>query len=88
MWTGISIAYYSGCLVPLMTGAIANYNTDEHYQFLWSTLPMVLFGVGEIFGGIFTGWVVDQYNSKFSIVINLVVIVIMTGVTIAFIQVN
>ena len=50
-------------------------------------LAMVGFGFGEIFGGFFIGYIVDKLGSKVAIVCNLVIILIMFGVTIAFIQV-
>lgn len=82
-WTGISIAYYSGNLVEMMTGAIGG--DDDGYQFKWSMLAMVGFGFGEIFGGFLIGFIVDRWGSKFAIAVNVLIIIIMTGITIAFI---
>jgi MFS family permease len=81
-WTGISIAYYSGNLVEMMTGTI---NGDNNYQFKWSMLAMVGFGFGEIFGGFFIGYIVDRYGSKIAIMYNLLIILVMFGITMAFI---
>ena len=83
MWSGISIAYYSGNLVEMMTGAIGG--TDAPYQFKWSMLAMVGFGFGEIFGGFFIGYIVDRYGSKVAILCNLVTIIIMFIITLIFI---
>jgi len=82
-WTGISIAYYSGNLVEMMSAAIGG--TDTNYQFKWSMLAMVGFGLGEIFGSFFIGFIVDKYGSKTAILTNILIIVLMFGVTIAFI---
>lgn len=82
-WTGISIAYYSGNLVEMMTGAIGG--DDTKYQFKWSMLAMVGFGFGEIFGGFFIGYIVDRCGSKVAILCNLVIILAMFGVTFGFI---
>lgn len=81
-WTGISIAYYSGNLVEMMTATIGG---DDHYQFKWSMLAMVGFGFGEIFGGFIVGYVVDKWGSKNAILVNLVIIIAMFAVTIGFI---
>jgi predicted MFS family arabinose efflux permease len=58
---------------------------DENYQFKWSMLAMVGFGVGEVFGGFFIGFIVDRYGTKTAILCNLVSILLMNGVTLAFI---
>ena len=85
LWTGVSIAYYSGNLGEMMTGALQNYSQQE--QFYWSNLAMVGFGLGEIFGGFFIGWIVDRFGSKVAILCNLAIILTMFGITIGFIQV-
>ena len=86
-WTGVSIAYYSGNLVEMMSDAISQYNDDEHYQYKMSMLAMVAFGIGEIIGCFFIGWVVDRYGSKVAVICNLVIIIIMGVFTIVFIKV-
>lgn len=81
-WTGISIAYYSGNLVEMMSQTLGG---DSNYQFFWSMLAMVGFGVGEVFGGFIIGWFVDRYGTKAAVVVNLAIILGMSGVTLAFI---
>jgi hypothetical protein len=49
-------------------------------------LAMVGFGVGEVTGGFFIGFIVDKYGSKVAILCNLLIILVMTGVTLAFIH--
>ena len=83
-WTGISIAYYSGNLVEMMSATLGG---NSNYQFKWSMLAMVLFGVGEILGGFLIGSIVDRFGTKAAIICNLVIILIMFGVTSAFIEV-
>ena len=46
---------------------------------------MVAFGMGEIFGCFFIGFLVDKYGSKIAGLFNLVIIVIMTGISLGFI---
>ncbi len=58
---------------------------DDQAQFKWSMLAMVLFGVGEILGCFYIGFIVDRYGSKAAIFHNLVIILLMGGITFAFI---
>lgn len=46
---------------------------------------MVLFGVGEILGCFFIGYIVDKKGSKVATIFNVVIIILMGGVTIAYI---
>jgi len=50
-------------------------------------LAMVGFGVGEILGGFFIGWIVDKLGTRAAILCNLGIILAMFGVTAAFIEV-
>lgn len=50
-------------------------------------LAMVLFGVGEILGCFYIGFIVDRYGSKAAIFHNLAIMLIMGGITMAFILV-
>ncbi len=63
----------------------ATLGDDPNYQFKWSMLAMVGFGLGEISGGFFIGHIVDRYGTKTAILWNLLIILIMSAVTIAFI---
>jgi predicted MFS family arabinose efflux permease len=47
-------------------------------------LTMVAFGVGEILGCFFIGWIVDRFGSKVAVIVNLIVITIMTGLTLGW----
>jgi hypothetical protein len=58
---------------------------DNHYKFKWSMLAMVGFGFGEIFGGFFIGFIVDKFGSRLAIISNVLIMLTMFGVTIAFI---
>ena len=50
-------------------------------------LAMVGFGFGEILGGFFIGGIVDRFGTKAAILCNLAIILMMFGVTSAFIEV-
>lgn len=82
LWTGISIAFYSGILVVMMQEAIGG--DDDQYQFKMSMFALVLFGVGEIVGCFYIGFIVDRFGSRVATFCNLINIVAMIGVTIAF----
>ena len=84
-WTRVNIAYYSGNLVEMMSDALKQEGKDDPQQFKLSMLAMVLFGVGEILGCFYIGFIVDRYGSKVATVHNLVIILIMGGLTFAFI---
>ena len=60
---------------------------DSNYQFKWAMLAMVGFGFGEILGGFFIGWIVDRFGTKVAILCNLGIILLMFGVTSAFIEI-
>lgn len=59
--------------------------TDIQYQFKMSMLAMVLFGIGEIIGCFMTGAIVDRFGSRVATVCNMVTIISMTAVSVAFI---
>lgn len=50
-------------------------------------LAMVLFGVGEVLGCFFVGYFIDKFGSKFAVLVNLLIILAMSGVTFAFIMI-
>jgi len=85
-WTGVSIAYYSGNLVEMMSNALEEEGYDDSYQFKWSMIAMVLFGIGEILGCFYIGFIVDRWGSKKAAFHNMVIIVIMGAITMGFIS--
>lgn len=48
-------------------------------------LAMVLFGAGEVLGCFFIGFFVDKFGSKFAVIVNVMIILTMSGVTFGFI---
>jgi MFS family permease len=83
LWAGATIAYFSGILVSMMTLAIEG---DDHQKFKWSMLAMVGFGFGQITGCFFIGMIVDRFGSKMAILSNVLIAIIMFGITLAFID--
>ncbi|CDW89920.1 major facilitator superfamily protein [Stylonychia lemnae] len=75
-WTGISIAVYTGLLVPTIVETLKTSNEQE--QFKQSMLAMVALGVGEISGAVIQGKLVDKYGTKNVCVLNMVLILVAT----------
>ena len=86
-FTGISISYYSGILVDMMSTTLLNVGDDNELQFFSSMLAMSVFGVGEVFGCFFIGFIIDKFGSKRATLVILGIIVVMTGFTFAYIGV-
>ena len=92
LWTGASIAYFSGNLVEMIQYRIPIFDPPmdpedfEHYQYKVSMLCMVSFGAGEVLGCFFIGFFIDKIGSKISSLINVVLIIFMGIITIMFVK--
>ena len=73
--SGISLASYSGILVPLFVTKIPN--DDENSQFMKSLFTLVTLGIGEIIASLFIGLIIDKYREKPKIATHLVLISIL-----------
>ena len=51
-------------------------------------LAMLVFGIGEVLGSFFIGQIIDSQGSKLVSIINVVLIVVMTFITLAFLGIN
>ena len=49
---------------------------------------MLVFGIGEVLGSFFIGQVIDSQGSRLVCLVNVVVVVVMTFVTLAFLGIN
>lgn len=87
VFTGISISFWSGIITPIIFLQLKN---DPDYKDLglsdnemerYALFTMIAFGFGDAFGGPFMGWFIDKFGGKRACFLNMVVIVIMTGVT-------
>lgn len=85
-WTGISIAYYSGLLVCMLTDTLPNEASNVQYE--KSMYAMVVFGIGELMGCFFIGYIVDKKGSKYAAIIDVVIIAIQTIFTLLFLWVD
>lgn len=80
MWTGISIAYYSGILALLISDTII----DETLKQKNSILALIPLGLGEIFGCFYIGFIVDKYGSRVASVANIINCFVMTLITLIY----
>ena len=42
---------------------------------------MISFGFGEVIGGFLMGWFIDKFNPKRATILNMIIIIVMTGVS-------
>jgi MFS family permease len=62
-WTGISIAYYAGLLVTIISMSMdSSYSSADQYKY--SLLSMSALGIGEMTGGLLIGRITDRFSSK------------------------
>ena len=78
---------WSGLLTPIMVLSLSNHPeyTEEHKQAL-ALKAMIMFGVGEVVGGVIPGFIIDKIGSKYTSIINVLIITLMFGVTIVCVQ--
>lgn len=86
LWTGISLAIYSGLLVPIIVATLPNESTND--QFEKSMFAMTAFGVGEVLGGLFIGQIIDRFGNRVAAVCNICLITTQTIVVIVFLYFN
>jgi len=84
IFTGISIAYYSGMLVPILTASIDS--EDQQLQFQKSLLAMVALGAGEMIGSLIQGQVVDKVGNRTPVIIIVVSLMVTIAVTLFYIK--
>lgn len=80
-WTGLSIAFFSGNLIEVMQKTIGG--TPEE-QFEKSNYAMIMFGIGEILGCFFIGYIVDKFGSKPAGYANIAIMTAMTVVSVVY----
>jgi MFS family permease len=83
MWTGISISIYTGLLVPLIYDTMPAIETNNE-KFESSMMAMISLGVGEIFGGIVMGVIVDKIGTKKSCFVNIINVFIACSLVIIY----
>ena len=53
-----------------------------------SMIAMVIFGIGEVIGGILIGLVIDRKGSRYVAVVNVLVVMVMVFATLSFLGIN
>eukprot|EP00350_Pseudokeronopsis_sp_OXSARD2_P005866 CAMPEP_0170567266 /NCGR_PEP_ID=MMETSP0211-20121228/80369_1 /TAXON_ID=311385 /ORGANISM="Pseudokeronopsis sp., Strain OXSARD2" /LENGTH=186 /DNA_ID=CAMNT_0010888673 /DNA_START=894 /DNA_END=1454 /DNA_ORIENTATION=+ len=81
-WTGITVAFYSGLMVPLISDTIITKDLDRQLEM--SMQAMLYFGIGEMLGGITIGIILDKYGNYISSAIIVMLVLIQTCITLAF----
>ena len=57
-------------------------------QYEKSMYAMVIFGVGEMIGCFFIGFIVDKKGSKFASLVDVAIIIVQTAITLLFLYQN
>lgn len=57
---------------------------DDQTKFKLAMYPMILFGLGEVLGCFFIGFIVDRYGSKVAAGFNIAIMLSMTTVTLVY----
>lgn len=73
-WTGISLAIYSGLLVPMITYNMVFEDLDT--QMIKVMYAMITLGFGEICGALLIGQVIDKISQRFASITIMMVVVI------------
>ena len=74
IWTGISIAFFSGIMVSMITATLPG--SSHNVQYEKSMMAMIGLGIGEVCGGIFIGYVIDKKGNKFAIIVDLFIVIL------------
>lgn len=61
---------------------------DSDFKLQKSMIAMVVFGIGEICGCVFIGQLIDNQGSKLVALVNVIIIIVMTFITLAFLGIN
>jgi predicted MFS family arabinose efflux permease len=85
-WTGLSLAYYSGTLVKTMAMSMDDISDNIKYE--KSLYAMSIFGVGEVTGCFFIGYIIDNFSSKIAAIVDVLLIGVAFIVTLGFIMRN
>ena len=82
IWTGISIAYFSGNLTPIMVLNLKSTDYSEKHKDALALYGMIGFGVGDVLGGVDTGLLIDRIGPKYTCLTNMASVVLLTSATV------
>lgn len=75
IWSGTSIAYWSGLLTPINTLALKTQYPDikEKRYLSESLFAMMFLGIGQAISGLIMGFIIDLFNSRRACIANVIV---------------
>lgn len=82
-WTGISLSIYTGLLIPIIVSTLKG--SDQNDKLMKSFCTMISLGLGEIVGGLGTGYIIDKFGNKLTSVISVISIILQTVVVLVYI---
>lgn len=86
LWSGISLAVYTGLLVPMISATIPE--ATQAHKFMLAMSAMTALGFGEIIGGLFIGWIIDTKGSQMAVVVNVILVTFSTTSVLSFLYIN
>ena len=87
-WTGVSIAFFSGNLVEMIVSTFPDDQRGSNAALGNASYAMIMFGVGEILGCFFIGWIVDHFGSYKATIANVLIMLVMGIFTVLFAAIN
>lgn len=87
-WTGVSIAFFSGNLVEMIVSTFPEDQRGSNLALGSASYAMIMFGVGEILGCFFIGWIVDHFGSYKATIANVLIMLVMGIFTVLFAAVD
>ncbi len=71
-WTGMSLAVFTGLLIPMIAESIPGDDNQDKFQ--KSMFCMATFGVGEMMGSLIIGFIIDKVGNKAATLANITMI--------------
>jgi MFS family permease len=84
IWSGISLSIYTGLLVPIIMQTIPA-DEAENTKLMKSIFAMTFLGVGEVFGSLLVGQIIDKLGSRVTVTGTISLIVIQSVVALKYI---
>jgi MFS family permease len=77
-WTGFSVGFYSGLLIPILVDSLHGTELTENQKLMKAFEAMTFLGVGEIVGGLLIGKVIDKIGGKVCGILTIISIFMQT----------
>lgn len=82
IWTGVTIAFYTGILTPLMMLQMENLDVSYEHKQSKALYAMVFLGFGEVTGAQLNGLIIDWMGSMKTTLINILIVIITGLITV------